>query len=146
MVAGGTADRRPPRLRLRLSAGSPARHRSRPATLPGAAGLLRRRDRRPSPAHPGWARHRGGQPQRTADPGRRPPRLRLAGHSRLPGRVLLAPSPRRAAGLPALPAPLRTAKRPARHAGRGGLQYIVRVYATRAGAAFPAWEFVGWTG
>src|SRR5271155_3163919 len=146
MVAGGAADRRPPRLRLRLSAGGPACHRSRSAAFPGAAGLLRRRDRRPPPAPPGRARHRGGQPQRPADPGRRPPRLRLAGHSRLPGRVLLASSPRWAAGLPALPAPLRTAKRPARHGGWGGLQYIARVYATRAGAAFPVWEFVGWTG
>src|SRR5271169_3847898 len=146
MVAGGAADRRPPRLRLRVSTGGPARHRSRPAAFPGAAGLLRRQHRRPPPAHPGRARHRGGQPQRSADPGRRPPRLRLPGHSRLPGRVLLASSPCWAAGLPALPAPLRTAERPARHAGRGGLQYIARVYATRAWAAFPVWGFVRWTG
>ena len=106
-----------------------------PTALPGAAGLRRRQHRRPPPAHPGWARYRGGQPQRPADPGRRPPRLRPPGHSRLPGRVLLAPPARRAAGLPALPAPLRTAGRPARHAARRGLQRIARVYVTRAWSA-----------
>ncbi len=89
VVAG--QHRRPPRLRLRLPAGRPARHRSQPAALPGAAGLRRSRHRRPVPAHPGRAGHRGGQPQRPADPGRRPRRLRRPGRPGLPDRLLLAP-------------------------------------------------------
>ena len=73
MAAGDRADCRPARLRLRLPAGRAARHRSQPAAVPGAAGLRRRRHHRAVPAHPGRAGHRGGQPQRAADPGRRPP-------------------------------------------------------------------------
>ena len=99
-----------PRLRLRLPAGRLARHRGRPAALPGAAGLLCCGHHRTVPDPPRRARRRGGQPERPADPGRRPPRRRLPGHPGLPGRLLLAPPLRWAAGLPALPPPLRTGK------------------------------------
>src|SRR5271165_172871 len=125
LATGGRADRRPPRLRLRLPAGRSARHRSQPAALPGAAGLRRRRHHCPIPAHPGRAGHRRGKPQRPADPGRRPRRLRSPGHP-----VLLAPPAGRAAGLPAVPPPLRAPGPPARHAGRGRLHRIARAYAT----------------
>ena len=91
LAAGGRADRRPPRPRLRLPAGRPARHRSQPAALPGAAGLRRGRHHRAVPAHPGRAGHRRGQPQRPADPGRRPRLLRRPGHPGLPDRLLRVP-------------------------------------------------------
>ena len=103
-----------PRLRLRLSAGRPARYRDQPAALPGTAGLLRRQHHRAVPPHPGRPGHRRGQPERPADPGRRPRRRRLPGHPRLPDRLLLAPPPHRATGLPAIPPPLRQASPPDR--------------------------------
>ena len=92
----------------------PSRHRGRPASVAGPAGLRRRRHRRALPCHPGRTRHRRGQPERPADPGRRPPRRCLPGHPGLPDRLLLAPSHGRAAGLPAIPSPLRTASAQAR--------------------------------
>ena len=134
----------PARLRLRLPAGRPARHRSQPAALPGPAGLRRRRHHRAVPAHPGRTGHRRGQPQRPADPGRRPRRLRRPGHPGLPDRLLLAPPARRAARLPAVPPPLRAAGPPPRRAGRGRLHCIARAHATRACVGFPAGGRWGW--
>ena len=135
-----------PRLRLRLPAGRPARDRSQPAALPGAAGLRRRRHRRAVPAHPGRAGHRGGQPERPADPGRRPRRLTPSwpswptgspptGSPSSPGRRPTCCSATATGGRP-----------PPRHAGRGRLHRIARAYATRACAGFPAGEPVRLTG
>ena len=124
MVAGGPADRRPPRLRLRLPASRPARHRHQPAALPGTAGLLRRGHHRAAPPYPRRTRHRRSQPERPADPGRRPPRRGPPGHPGLPDRLLLAPPPRRAAGLPAIPPPLRTTSPSGRHSSRRWLTLI----------------------
>jgi len=73
---------------------------------------------------------RGHRQPVTADPGRRPRRLRRPGHPGLPDRLLLAPPARRAAGLPAVPPPLRAPGPPARHAERGRLHRIARAYAT----------------
>jgi hypothetical protein len=60
--------------------------------------------------------HRGGQPQRPADPGRRPPRLRSPGRPRISGRLLLAPATRRSTCSSATATDRRS---PARQPGAG---------------------------